>query len=217
MALEKQHLLIVFSGMLDDVIAQWTKEVNTNGKEFNFDSQDCFRSIYEEITKEKLVEEYPPEDFLEARKEHIAFLLESATDVIEFYQKHKELFSGYDREKLMIDTYRKRNLVYKDYSDNDLKIELYKYTELLPKDIYYESPFYRDYGFLLLDYHFQIYMWCRQTITTIKNNFKDERQYQTVLQTESYAPYFTLTQIEELHKFIDGRQFLEMSVMEFLG
>lgn len=52
----KEGILKMVIQILETTVYAWKIEVNTDGRDFNFDSQDMFRSAYEDcITKWKLL------------------------------------------------------------------------------------------------------------------------------------------------------------------
>jgi len=201
--------------MADLIVGFWKNEVNSNGKSFDYNSQDLFRGFYERVTEMKLLEEYPPENFLEKQKEYFENVFAQTNQLVEFYQKHVRLFSSYDRERLMIDEYKKQSPASQNVSDHELKMRLDAERFLPQREVYFKSPFYQEFGFLERDYHYEIFRWCQNTIATIKSSFKNDKLFQSVHDTELYAPYFSLGKIEELHKLVDGRQFHEMPALEF--
>lgn len=214
--MDKETLLKMTFKILSDTVEFWIREINTEGSDFNFDSQDIYRSAYEDcVTKWKLIEEYPPEVFSDLRVELIKDISDTATKIIELYEKHKNLFRQYDREKLMLDTYKKRNPHYSNCPDVALKSILGLEMEIPSRDKYYKSTFYDQYGFLLNDYHFEICVFCKYLLNEIKSNFKEVEPYKTFIENSDLAPYFSMGLIYEVYKYCNGEQFERLSELDF--
>lgn len=214
--MDKETLLKMTFKILSDTVEFWIREINTEGSDFNFDSQDIYRSAYEDcVTKWKLIEEYPPEVFSALRVELIKDISDTASKIVELYEKHKNLFRQYDREKLMLDTYKKRNPHYSNCPDIALKAILGLETEILSRDKYYKSTFYKQYGFLLNDYHFELCVFCRYLQNEIKSNFKEVEPYKTFIENADLAPYFSMDLIYKVYKYCNGGQFEKLSELDF--
>ena len=214
--MDKETLLKMTFKILSDTVEFWIREINTEGSDFNFDSQDIYRSAYEDcVTKWKLIEEYPPEVFSDLRVELTKGISDSASKIVELYEKHKNLFRQYDREKLMLDTYKKRNPHYSNCPDVALKAILGLEMEILSRDKYYKSTFYKQYGFLLNDYHFELCVFCRYLLNEIKSNFKEVEPYKTFIENADLAPYFSMDLIYKVYKYCNGGQFEKLSELDF--
>ena len=97
--MDKETLLKMTFKILSDTVEFWIREINTEGSDFNFDSQDIYRSAYEDcVTKWKLIEEYPPEVFSDLRVELIKDISDSARRLLNS-MKSIRIYSGSMTEK----------------------------------------------------------------------------------------------------------------------
>lgn len=214
--MKKEELLSMTLTILSSTTIHWINEINSEGSDFDFDSQDVYRSAYEDcVTKWKLIEEYPPEEFSDERLELINKLSETANKIVELYEKHKNLFRQYGREKLMLETYKKRNPIYHACPDVALRAILSLEMEIPSRDKYYKSTFYDQYGFLLNDYHFEICVFCKYLLSEIKSNFKEVEPYKTFIENSDLAPYFPMGLVYEVYKYCNGEQFEQLSELDF--
>jgi len=137
--MEKEVVQSMLHFILQDIKQYWIKEINTEGTDFNYDSQDIFRTGYEKcITEWKIIEEYPPEVLSDERIKILNDLREVATDIIELYEKHKNFFRQYKREELMLSTYKTRHPHFNALSNLELKIILGIELEIPSRDQYFK-------------------------------------------------------------------------------
>jgi len=214
--MKKEVVQSMLHFILMDIKQYWIKELNTEGTDFNYDSQDVFRTGYEKcITEWKIIEEYPPEVLSDERIEILNDLREVAIEIIELYEKHKNFFRQYKREELMLNTYKTRHPHYNALSNLELKIILGIELEIPSRDQYYKSTFYDQYGFLLNDYHFEIYVFSKYLFNEIKDNFKETEKYKTFIENSDLAPYFSMGLVYSIYKLSDGILFESLSELEF--
>jgi len=214
--MKKEVVQSMLHFILMDIKQYWIKELNTEGTDFNYDSQDVFRTGYEKcITEWKIIEEYPPEVLSDERIEILNDLREVAIEIIELYEKHKNFFRQYKREELMLNTYKSRHPHYNALSNLELKIILGIELEIPSRDQYYKSTFYDQYGFLLNDYHFEIYVFSKYLFNEIKDNFKETEKYKTFIENSDLAPYFPMGLVYSVYKLSDGILFESLSELEF--
>ena len=214
--MKKEVVQSMLHFILMDIKQYWIKELNTEGTDFNYDSQDIFRTGYEKcITEWKIIEEYPPEVLSDERIEILNDLREVAIEIIELYEKHKNFFRQYKREELMLDTYKTRHPHFNTLSNLELKIILGIELEIPSRDQYYKSTFYDQYGFLLNDYHFEIYVFSKYLFNEIKDNFKETEKYKTFIENSDLAPYFPMGLVYSVYKLSDGILFESLSELEF--
>ena len=214
--MKKELVQSMLHFILMDIKQYWIKELNTEGTDFNYDSQDVFRTGYEKcITEWKIIEEYPPEVLSDERIEILNDLREVAIEIIELYEKHKNFFRQYKREELMLNTYKSRHPHYNALSNLELKIILGIELEIPSRDQYYKSTFYDQYGFLLNDYHFEIYVFSKYLFNEIKDNFKETEKYKTFIENSDLAPYFPMGLVYSVYKLSDGILFESLSELEF--
>ncbi len=105
------------------LIEQLKREINTDGRTFNFDSQDCFKVLKKELLTLKLIEDVFDENNKPERKELKTYTLEPIQAYIELYTKYIDLFNSYDRKKIAIDSYikqKQRLQAFKNISEKEL-------------------------------------------------------------------------------------------------
>jgi hypothetical protein len=214
--MRKEIVHSMLDHILMDVENYWIKELNTEGTDFDFDSQDCFRAAYERcIIEWKLIEEYPPEVLGAERIDILTGLKETASELVKLYEKHKKFFRQYNREQLMLDTYRSRHPEY--YSETNVMLKNYLGIdmEMPSREDYYKSPFYNQYGFLLNDYHFEIYVFCKYLLNEINNDFKNNIKFKSFIENSDYAPYFPMGLVYDVYKLCNENQFVKQTELEF--
>lgn len=60
---------------LTQLVVLWKKEINSEFMNFNYESQDCYKTLYEDFaTQIILLEKYPPKEFSNDRKNIITGL-----------------------------------------------------------------------------------------------------------------------------------------------
>jgi hypothetical protein len=96
-----------------------------------------------------------------------------------------------------------------------LKIILGIELEIPSRDQYYKSTFYDQYGFLLNDYHFEIYVFSKYLFNEIKDNFKETEKYKTFIENSDLASYFPMGLVYSVYKLSDGILFESLSELEF--
>lgn len=214
--MNKEFELSMLHMVLFQTTDDWINEINNQEDGLNFNNQDCYRTAYEScIAKNVLLEEYPPETFSEIRNDIIEDLKKSAIKLIELYEKHWGLFSNYDRRKLLLDTYRKKVSAYRDVNDTILNNILVVEMETIDRNKYYTSTFYKEFGFLLNDYHYEIYTFCQYLLRTINNKFKDYKPFKTFIDYSELFQTFSMKLISEVHEYCNGEQFEELSELDF--
>lgn len=214
--MRKEIVQSMLDFILIDIKQYWVKELNTEGTNFDFDSQDIFRAAYERCIAEwKIIEEYPPAVFGAERIEILTGLKETATEIVKLYEKHKKFFRQYNREQLMLDTYRSRHPEYYSETNVMLKNYLGMDMEIPGRDAYYKSTFYSQFGFILNDYHFEIYVFCKYLLNEINNNFKSDERYKSFIDNSALAPYFSMGIVFEVYKLGNGVIFENMTELEF--
>lgn len=212
---QKKKLIILKKG-LSTTIRLWEREVNTEGNDFDFESQDSYKIFYEDLASQiKLYEKYPIKENAEDREKQIIEIKRDCKRIIELYETHKNFFRTLDREKIMFATIKKRNPTYYKYSDNELGMLLL--PQLIPNDIegYYKSEFYNDFGFLVNDYHFEINNLCKHFLSVDQDNANDENKYNTFKYFSKEIPFFSMGLIYDLYELCNGKQFEEISELEF--
>lgn len=191
----------------------WKEEINSEGKSFDFDSQDIYKSQYDSMLGHKYVEEIALRESSNFRKETILELTAFLTENINLYEKYKSFFKGLEREKLRLDTYRKRKK--SNLSDFDLTIELMSIIEPMDRDEYFTSTFYEEFGFLSTDYHHYIYTYSKKLLHDINENFKNYVPYGTNCLKTNKDPFFSMKLIISVFESCNGELFEPVSEYDF--
>lgn len=132
----------------------WIKEVNSQGSTFDYNSQDIFREhlkLAHSFNYKESIDLHEKSDF---RNLVFDVFPEKLEDNIKIYENYKNFFDGFDRNKLMLETYRK--VKKSSLTDSELNLEISSIVELMERDDYYKSDFYKDFGFLSINFHLYI-------------------------------------------------------------
>lgn len=183
----------------------WIKEINSEGSDFNFDSQDIYKTHCEAMTnyifKEKIAINSPSDFRRQTLNALTVYLKENMT----LYEKYKDLFNGYNREKLRLDTYR--NITKSNLSDNHLNLEIISIIEPMDRFEYKNSSIYSDFGFLSENYHQDIHIYSKKLLNDIEHDFKDYLQYTPNFLRTNKEPFFSWNVIKDLYQLIQGKIF----------
>jgi hypothetical protein len=106
----------------------WKKEINTNGDSFDYDSQDIYRHILEQILlRFEIVEKISPETNKKERKVLLKDLKVAIKKNTELYIKYINFFEDLPRERLRLNEFNKQKLPENNYTLNKkLKLDLIK-------------------------------------------------------------------------------------------
>lgn len=201
---------------LTRLITLWKKEINSEFMNFDYESQDCYRTLYEEFASQvALLEKYPPCEFSNDRNNIITGLRLISEQVVTIYEENKKDFRVLDREKLMYDTYKKNHSALKEIRDDQLKIHLLPYLGVNTDEKYYESNFYKLYGFILTDYHFELYLICKHILAVNYSNTKEYSKFRTFIEDAPVQPYFSMGLLYDLYVVTYSKQFEQISELDF--
>ena len=201
---------------LINTIYMWKKEINTNGYSFDYDSQDIYRTLYEDLASQiRLLEEYPIKRNIDKRERYVEGIKTESKNIIMIYEKHKKTFRQFDRKKLFFNSVKEGNPIYYKYTDDQLIVLLLPFLLPKDKDAYYDSELYRSYGFLMNDYHFEIYILCKHFLAVNYNKSDNYDKFTTFIDHSKVTPYFSMGLIYDLYEECNDKQFEETSELEF--
>lgn len=191
----------------------WKKEINSNGRTFDFDSQDIYKSqiksMIGHVYKEKIAID-SPSNF---RKETIIQLIALLKENIDLYQNHKDFFNNLDRKKIELEIYRKT--LNSNLSDFDLYIELISNKEVMDRDEYFKSTLFDDVGFLLINYHYYIYQYAKKLLSDIEDNFKDYIPFDSNYLRINKVNFFSMKLISLIWEFCNDELIEEIDDIDF--
>ena len=191
----------------------WIKEINSDGLLFDYDSQDIYRAHLENVYslnyKEK-IKTHSDSLFMKLAPVELPKILKTNIDL---YEKYESLFESYDRNKLQIDTYRK--LTKSIESDEELNIQIMNYTEKMNRDKYYNSSYYKDFGFLTTNFHYYIYLFNKKLLKDFENNFQDYSKYDSNYIFINKVELFSMDLIFKLHQETNNELFETIKITDF--
>lgn len=115
----------------------------------------------------------------------------------------------------MYDTYRKTHPFLINARDEQLRVHLLPYWGLKTEDGYYESEFYKSYGFILIDYHFELQLLCKHILTINYSNTKEYNKFRTFIEDTPTKPYFSMGLIYDLYSTTNNKQFSQTTELDF--
>lgn len=183
--------------MFRDVLIHWRDEINSSGRKFDFDSQDCYMTLMEQITQYNFKDVFEENKNSEFRKEQVSTLKLKLEHVTSLFEKQFDFFKDLDRESLRLKEYRKRTK--STLEDSELMLELYAKIELPQRNQYFNSNFYKEVGFLASDFHNEIYMYAKILLKHINENFKNYTQYDENYNFTNDKPFFPMRLISDIH------------------
>ncbi|MFK7811208.1 MAG: hypothetical protein AB8B59_01865 [Maribacter sp.] len=179
----------------------WINEINCDGANFNFDSQDIYHQLYEGVLLPSwLNEKISPEIDKEERQVMMEELRPQLVKIIELYETHRELFNGLDRRKLRLNEFREKKFRGSNKSDQELDEIFIANAELKDRSIYYNSSLYKEVGFLDNNFHEKIYDFCVYSLDMMDNSFsgydKNEENFMNVY----HESFFNMGIIHHIHR-----------------
>lgn len=199
--------------IIDFTFKLWVDEINTDGKTFDFDSQDAYKEYVERLLAFNFKDRIERNKKEDKRIEILSYLKSSLKELIQLYEQNSTFFIELDRNSLRLKYFRE----YKSstLSDIELTIELYRYTELPQRTEYFNSDFYKKVGFLNYNYHQEIYNISKRLLKDIDSNFNDYEAYDEDYLFINSKPIFDLVLIGQIHKVSNGLVFEEICPFEF--
>ncbi|WP_057781543.1 hypothetical protein, partial [Formosa algae] len=151
--------IVLLAKLYSDINKYWASEVNSNGSNFDFDSQDIYRHLLENVMFiSEIIEKINPETEKEERIVLLEHLHKSIIPNITIYKKHIELFKKLPRKKLELNEFRKRKYPESTKNDKELESLLYKIKEIQNREKYFSSDLYNNIGFLAHNLHEELYL-----------------------------------------------------------
>lgn len=206
------HLALTME-IIDYTVKLWSDEINTDGKTFDFDSQDVYKEYVERLLAFNFKDKIEGNKEEDTRIEILGYLKSSLKELIQLYEQNSTFFIELDRESLRLKYFRE----YKSstLSDIDLTIELYKHTELPQRAEYFKSDFYKKVGFLNYNYHQEIFNISKRLLKDIESDFNDYEAYDEDYLFINNKSIFDLVLIGHTHKVSNGLVFEEICPFEF--
>lgn len=199
-----------------NISIQWKEEINSDSMSFDHDSQDCYKTFYEKFASQiTVIEKYPPEEFNNLRNNIIAGLKTLSKSLMTLYETNKRFFRTLRRKDLMFKIYRKDHPFLHNATDEQLEVYLLPYTEPVDQDSYYQSAFYNSYGFLLNDYHFEIYILCKYFLNVNYSNTQEHNEFRSFIEQAQSAPYFPMGLIYDIYVLANDKQFEKTTELQF--
>lgn len=193
----------------------WKKEINSNGNSFDYDSQDTYRHIIEQILlRFEVVEKISPETDKEERKTLLKDLKISIERNINLYVKYNDFFEKLPRKKLRLDEFNKKKLPENNYTEEEVEARLNQIIELKDREEYYRTSFYNTIGFLIKNYHEDIYhisIWIKNLIDA---NFKGYKPYDSNYLKTHKQNFFNMGIVHHIHKKYNGIIFEKITEIE---
>jgi hypothetical protein len=193
----------------------WKKEINSNGHSFDYDSQDIYRHVLEQILlRFEIIEKIYPETDKEERKILLKDLKTSVEKNIKLYIEYSNFFEKLPREKLRLNEFNKRKLPENNYNEQEIEAKLDKIIELQNREKFFKSNFYNTIGFLINNYHEDIYhisIWIKNLIDA---NFKGYKPYDSNYLKIHKQCFFNMGIVHHIHKDYNGLIFEKITEIE---
>ncbi|MEC4028659.1 hypothetical protein [Myroides odoratimimus] len=199
--------------IIDFSIKQWLNELNTDGKAFDFDSQDAYKEYVATLLVFNFKDKIEGNKKEDQRLEILSYLKSSLKELIKIYEQNSTFFIELDREALRLKKFREHTSSV--LTDIDLTIDLYKYTELPQRAEYFKSDFYKNVGFLNYNYHQEIYNISKRLLKDIESDFKDYEMYDNDYLFINDKPIFSMGLITKLHSVVNNQFIEDISEYDF--
>lgn len=199
--------------LISETNKRWAEEVNSNGTFFDYDSQDIYREhlvICNSLNYKEQHKSTPNSEFRDLVTIEFPKLLLTS---IQIYEQHKVLFDNLDRNKLQLNQYRDSKK--SSMSDNELKVEILGFTELMNRTEYYNSDFYKDFGFLNINYHEAIYLFNKKILKDLSNDFKDYDFFKKANQFKYESKLFNMEFLGKIHSYCNKKVFDDCDELDF--
>lgn len=191
----------------------WINEINSDGQEFNHDSQEIYRSHLELVYSLNFNEKIKSNStslFKNLVNLNMPYILKRN---IELYENFSDIFDNFDRNKLQIESFRKFSK--SDKNDDDLSIEIMQFTELMDREKYLKSDFYKDIGFLTTNYHYYIYQFNKKLLKDFDSNFENYNKYNSDYIFVNNKELFPMEIINKLHLVTNNELFENIKITSF--
>ncbi|MEC4117702.1 hypothetical protein VSP20_12090 [Myroides phaeus] len=199
--------------IIDFTVKLWLEEINTDGKTFDFDSQDVYKEYVERLLAFHFKDKIEGNKKEDIRIEILGYLKSSLKKLRQLYEQNSTFFIELDREALRLKKFREHTSSV--LTDIDLTIDLYKYTELPQRAEYFKSDFYKNVGFLNYNYHQEIYNISKRLLKDIESDFKDYEIYDNDYLFINDKPIFSMGLISKLHSVVNNQFIEDISEYDF--
>ncbi|PNW27235.1 hypothetical protein [Formosa algae] len=207
--------IVLLAKLYSDINKYWASEVNSNGSNFDFDSQDIYRHLLENVMFiSEIIEKINPETEKEERIVLLEHLHKSIIPNITIYKKHIELFKKLPRKKLELNEFRKRKYPESTKNDKELESLLYKIKEIQNREKYFSSDLYNNIGFLTHNFHEELYLYSCYINKLITTNFKNFKPYDKNYLMIHDKIFFNMGIVYQIHKNYNNLAFEEISELE---
>lgn len=205
----------MISRRFKDINEYWIKEINTDGDSFNYDSQDIYRHIIDQMfLQSDLVEKINPETSKEERRDFLNELKEAINENIKLYENHKTLFADLYRKKLVIKELRRRKFPDSSKSDDALYETFQLAKSIQNREVYFITDLYEHIGFLEYNYHEEIYNYAIHYQRQIVNNFETYNKYDPNYLMIYNTSFFNMGVVYHIHNAFSGSVFHEITESE---
>lgn len=191
----------------------WINEINSDGQEFNCDSQDIYRAHLELVYSLNFNEKIKSNStsfFKDLADKNMPDILKRN---IELYENFSNIFDSYDRTKLQIEFFRKMSK--SDKNDDELIIQIMQFTELKDREEYLKSDFYKDFGFLTTNFHYYIYLFNKRLLKDFDSNFENYNKYNSEFIFFNKTELFPMEIILKLHQETNNQLFENVKITSF--
>ena len=207
--------IVLLAKLYSDINKYWAIEVNSNGSNFDFDSQDIYRHLLENIMLvSEIIEKINPETEKEERIVLLEHLHESIIPNITIYKKYEKIFKSLPRESLELNEFRKRKHSKSTKNDKELESLLYKMKEIQNREKYFSSDLYNNIGFLAHDFHEELYLYSSYIDKLITTNFENFKPYDKNYLMIHDKIFFNMGIVHQIHKNYSDLAFEEISEIE---
>jgi len=178
----------------------WANEINSDGANFDFDSQDIYCQLFQGVLLPSwLNEKVFPEIDKEERQIMIDELRPQLVMIIKLYETNRTLFDSLDRKKLRIDQYREKENKDSNKSDQQLDESFIAKAELKDRSEYFNSSLYKEIGFLDYNFHEKIYDFCIYSIDMIDNRFSSYDKSNENFMNVHHDSFFNMGVMHHIH------------------
>lgn len=191
----------------------WINEINSDGQEFNYDSQDIYRAHLELVYSLNFNEKIKSDSttfFKDLADKNMPYILKRN---VELYESFSNIFDSYDRTKLQIDFFRKMSK--SDKNDDELSIQIMQFTELMDREEYIKSDFYKDFGFLTTNFHYYIYQFNKKLLKDFESNFENYSKYNSEFIFVNKIELFPMEIILKIHQETNNEVFENIKITNF--
>ncbi|MFD2827613.1 hypothetical protein ACFSYG_14130 [Leeuwenhoekiella polynyae] len=198
-----------------DINNHWIREINIEGDCFDYDSQDIYRHVLNEIfIKVELVEKINPQVQKEDRSILLEDLIKAVDNNIKLFTNHKDLFQDLPRQKLLIKEFRERKYSKSTKDDKSLYDVFTRLKETQNRKFYFNSELYESIGFLEHNFHEEIHYYALDLKRQIAGNFLEESKYDRNYLMIHDNLFFNMGVVYLIHKNYSGILFETISEIE---